>query len=744
MPPGAAKRFRPSPLLFPPSFESHFAPPCLSRRRPRSLRFTLRPQAGAPAPPAPTAAAAAAAAAAGGRVLRARRPAQRPPSPPPAPPPRRASAKRAATASAVAAAALLRPGLLDADIANGAEALPVPCFNEVDDALPPGTSAAKVLSLRQRLLTMRAVAAAAPRRARAPPLPPLPPRCQLSDAALAAAAAAAVASPVPSPAFIYLPTGPAGVLLAPNVTPSPPPTSGCGCAGDCSEAEWACACAARNRAKRLSYVDIADERARTPRPCLASARPAVFECGPDCGCPPSCINRVTQQGLRHALEVFRTSDGRGWGVRSPNPIPSGGFIGTFSGVMMADDDADGLRDADYIFNARVATNRTVFGPLGDIPLPRFSAGAGRRPPRAAVRHTLSPDQRAAASRVLAALRAAVHPDTREPIGHVIAHAPTRRENAKYARAIRVRGKANSRNFTLLFIFLTRSRCLQYPIDLASIEAHLATKASYRSPWDFAYAIELALTNAQKWHAAGSAGHAAAEALRDIHRAAHRAEFGAGALLPPPHALDAGVNAVFLPDVPPDPDAAAEEAAAEAAAAGEGADGATVHEDEVDTAFCVDGFASGGITRFMNHSCEPNVFVQPVVGASNDDRERCGIAFFASHIVEPGTELTYDVRSPAAVAPDVSRAPDASRPRTVRGTIPGPPQSVPLRRRRVHQAAGAAGGGRSGGGGRGGGGRGGGGWPVHPAGAQEAHAAAVARHRRRGRRRRTVAAPAGGR
>ena len=36
---------------------------------------------------------------------------------------------------------------------------------------------------------------------------------------------------------------------------------------------------------------------------LIEARAVVFECGPSCGCGPGCVNRTSQRGIKHRLEV---------------------------------------------------------------------------------------------------------------------------------------------------------------------------------------------------------------------------------------------------------------------------------------------------------------------------------------------------------------------------------------------------------------------------------------------------------
>ncbi|KAF8364759.1 hypothetical protein HHK36_033261 [Tetracentron sinense] len=49
---------------------------------------------------------------------------------------------------------------------------------------------------------------------------------------------------------------------------------------------------------------------------------------------------------------------------------------------------------------------------------------------------------------------------------------------------------------------------------------------------------------------------------------------------------------------------------------------------------------GNVARFMNHSCAPNVFWQPVLRANNNESD-LHIAFYAIKHIPPMTELTYD-------------------------------------------------------------------------------------------------------
>lgn len=95
---------------------------------------------------------------------------------------------------------------------------------------------------------------------------------------------------------------------------------GCDCAEICS---IGCNCAGRNGG------EFAYDKTGT----LLRGKPVVYECGPYCKCPPSCPNRVSQKGLQHRLEVFRSRE-TGWGVRSLDLIKAGTFICEFSGIVL--------------------------------------------------------------------------------------------------------------------------------------------------------------------------------------------------------------------------------------------------------------------------------------------------------------------------------------------------------------------------------------------------------------------------
>lgn len=49
-------------------------------------------------------------------------------------------------------------------------------------------------------------------------------------------------------------------------------------------------------------------------------------------------------------------------------------------------------------------------------------------------------------------------------------------------------------------------------------------------------------------------------------------------------------------------------------------------------YCVDAGSKGNITRFINHSCEPNLFVQCVMSSHRDLRLARIVLFAADNIV----------------------------------------------------------------------------------------------------------------
>ncbi|CAN6471876.1 unnamed protein product [Victoria cruziana] len=140
--------------------------------------------------------------------------------------------------------------------------------------------------------------------------------------------------PFPPSGFIYSKQ----IKVASNVE-MPPYAKGCSCIGVCVDSR-ACACA------KLNGGDFPYVRRDGGR--LVVAKDVVYECGPNCGCGPDCINRISQQDIRYRLEVFRTPS-KGWGVRSWDSIPSGAPVCEYIGILMRADDIDDSSENNFIF-----------------------------------------------------------------------------------------------------------------------------------------------------------------------------------------------------------------------------------------------------------------------------------------------------------------------------------------------------------------------------------------------------------
>ncbi|KAL2337311.1 hypothetical protein Fmac_011757 [Flemingia macrophylla] len=101
------------------------------------------------------------------------------------------------------------------------------------------------------------------------------------------------------------------------------PSHGCACTKACVPGDLNCSCIRRNEGD-FPY---------TGNGILVGRKQLVHECGPTCQCFPNCKNRVSQTGLKHHMEVFKTKD-RGWGLRSLDPIRAGTFICEYAGEVV--------------------------------------------------------------------------------------------------------------------------------------------------------------------------------------------------------------------------------------------------------------------------------------------------------------------------------------------------------------------------------------------------------------------------
>ncbi|OCT66833.1 hypothetical protein XELAEV_18038114mg [Xenopus laevis] len=66
----------------------------------------------------------------------------------------------------------------------------------------------------------------------------------------------------------------------------------------------------------------------------------IYECNSCCRCGPSCPNRVVQKGIQYKFCIFRTSDGRGWGVRTLEKIRKNSFVMEYVGEIITSEEAE--------------------------------------------------------------------------------------------------------------------------------------------------------------------------------------------------------------------------------------------------------------------------------------------------------------------------------------------------------------------------------------------------------------------
>ncbi|CAB1336333.1 unnamed protein product, partial [Coregonus sp. 'balchen'] len=83
---------------------------------------------------------------------------------------------------------------------------------------------------------------------------------------------------------------------------------------------------------RLAYTDKGQVRVRAGEP--------IYECNTRCSCGPDCPNRVVQKGIPFDLCIFKTENGRGWGVRALQHIKKNTFVMEYVGEIITSDEAE--------------------------------------------------------------------------------------------------------------------------------------------------------------------------------------------------------------------------------------------------------------------------------------------------------------------------------------------------------------------------------------------------------------------
>lgn len=76
---------------------------------------------------------------------------------------------------------------------------------------------------------------------------------------------------------------------------------------------------------RMAYTDKGQVRLKAGQP--------IYECNSRCSCGPDCLNRVVQKGIQFDLCIFKTENGRGWGVKTLQHIRKNMFVMEYIGEV---------------------------------------------------------------------------------------------------------------------------------------------------------------------------------------------------------------------------------------------------------------------------------------------------------------------------------------------------------------------------------------------------------------------------
>lgn len=91
----------------------------------------------------------------------------------------------------------------------------------------------------------------------------------------------------------------------------------------------------------------------------------IYECNTKCSCPSDCSNRIVQLGRKIPLCIFRT-EGRGWGVKTTEPIKPNTFVTEYVGEVITNEEAEkrgkkcDARGITYLFDLDFEDDNSAF------------------------------------------------------------------------------------------------------------------------------------------------------------------------------------------------------------------------------------------------------------------------------------------------------------------------------------------------------------------------------------------------
>lgn len=113
----------------------------------------------------------------------------------------------------------------------------------------------------------------------------------------------------------------------------------CDCTDNCRD-KSKCACQQMTvESTAVAGGRINPEAGYSHRRLQEPIRTGIYECNSKCRCDKRCVNRVAQNHLAVRLQVFKTEK-RGWGLRCLDDIPAGGFICIYAGQLLTEQGAN--------------------------------------------------------------------------------------------------------------------------------------------------------------------------------------------------------------------------------------------------------------------------------------------------------------------------------------------------------------------------------------------------------------------
>ncbi|GIY62760.1 histone-lysine N-methyltransferase SUV39H2 [Caerostris extrusa] len=93
---------------------------------------------------------------------------------------------------------------------------------------------------------------------------------------------------------------------------------------------------------------------------------AIYECNSKCKCGIDCYNRVVQHGQKIKVGIFKTSNGRGWGLQTLEPIKKGQFVLEYLGEILTTGEAEkrdrssGDNNRTYLFDLDFGVQKSIY------------------------------------------------------------------------------------------------------------------------------------------------------------------------------------------------------------------------------------------------------------------------------------------------------------------------------------------------------------------------------------------------